>query len=157
MMWRKRYASASAHSKKLPSRDGPAFNLHSTFWHMQPGPAEWCFLQVGAISGKLKTWANFTPSMATYSTPRQGAGAKWLLKPPRTIGSSGDGVVTRSSTCSITESGNTGRIVLDPAKSADCCLPGLPALGFKHSATPSRKQIPAKASLAFGPRAVGSL
>jgi quercetin dioxygenase-like cupin family protein len=39
--------------------DAPAFNPHSTFGHMHPGPAEWWIVQVGAISGKFENMGQF--------------------------------------------------------------------------------------------------
>ena len=36
-----------------------AFNPHSTFGHMHPGPAEWWIVQVGAISGKFENAGQF--------------------------------------------------------------------------------------------------
>ena len=39
--------------------DAAAFNSHSTFGHMHPGPAEWWIVQVGAISGKFENMGEF--------------------------------------------------------------------------------------------------
>jgi len=36
-----------------------AFDAHSTFGHMHPGPAEWWIVQVGAISGKFENAGEF--------------------------------------------------------------------------------------------------
>ena len=42
-----------------PKPGAAAFNPHSTFGHMHPGPAEWWIVQVGAISGKFENMGEY--------------------------------------------------------------------------------------------------
>jgi quercetin dioxygenase-like cupin family protein len=48
-----------------------AFDPHSTFGHMHPGPAEWWIVQVGAISGKFENAGEFhaTEGDVLYAAP----------------------------------------------------------------------------------------